>query len=70
MFNEITFYPLFGMPLIMWGGIATFIMFFVTAVLGYLNTQGKKLYSQHIWMARISLLFGLIHGGLGILSLF
>jgi len=70
MFNEITFYPILGVPFIMWGGIITFIMFLITGTLGYLTHKVKNTLSAHMIMAKLSLCFGLIHGVLGLLSLF
>jgi len=70
MFNEITFYPILGIPVIVYGGAFTFLCFLSTASIPILNGKGitKIPVKWHIWMARISLVLGAIHGALGLLA--
>jgi len=50
--------------LVIAGGIITLISFLITAYIGYsLHKGGSKFtFKQHVWMARISIIFGLTHG--------
>ena len=61
-----------GKPLIMWGGLLTFLLFLLAATVGYLIFHGKIKLSvnAHINLARVALLFGLIHAVIGILLFF
>ena len=70
MFSEITYYPVFGLPLIVYGGILTLISLLTTAGIMYLNNRKitKIPFQWHHRMALITVVLGLIHGLLGILS--
>lgn len=70
MFNQITFYPIFGKPLIMWGGIITICFFFFGAYLGNAALKGKAKISQHLLVVKIAIALAIIHGALGIASFF
>jgi len=69
MIKQIAMTLFLGKPLIMWGGLFTFLLFFLAAGVGYLTFHGKIKLSvnTHINLARIALLFGLIHAVIGIL---
>jgi len=72
MFNSIIFYQILGIPLIIIGGIITFLFFLATALVGYFGVKGriKNHYKIHTTLAVISIILGFIHGILGIISLF
>jgi len=68
MFQEITYYLIFGIPFIVYLGIITVLMFILTAVIALLKRKGKMKYSikWHYLLAYISILLGIIHSILGI----
>lgn len=70
MFNEITFYPIFGKPLIMWGGIITLSLFFIGAYLGNATLKGKAKLGQHLIIVKIAVSLAILHAILGITSFF
>lgn len=67
MFEEITYMPIFGMPLIIYSGIFTFISFIITAFFGMRVLQGKAKFEHHKLAAIISITLAVIHGLLGFL---
>ena len=71
MISKLAFYLIFGKPLIMYGGILTFLSFATTATIGYLIHHGKTNLSinWHINFVRLSFTIALFHAVLG-LSLF
>jgi hypothetical protein len=66
MLNSITFFPVFGIPLIVYGGIVTFGFFMAVAYTG----ATQKPIKVHKTLAAIAVALGLVHGLLGILSFF
>lgn len=72
MFTEVTYYLIFGKPLIMYMGILTLSSFLFTALIGFLNLRGYTIIplQYHFMMAKISLSLAIIHGTLGILAYF
>ena len=68
MFNDITYYLIFGLPFIVYLGIITIIMFIITALIALLRRKGKIKISVkwHYRLAYISIVLALIHGFLGI----
>ena len=56
-----------GFPLIMYGGIATFLLILFTATVGALNIKGIKTipFKWHPRLAIITIVFAIIHGILG-----
>jgi len=68
MFQEITYYMIFGIPFIVYLGIITILMFMATATLALLKRKGKIKYSiqWHYRLAYLSILLGVIHSILGI----
>lgn len=72
MLNEISYYLIFGKPLIMYMGIITLSSFLITASIGFLNLNGNTAIplKYHFMMAKISLTLALIHGTFGILAYF
>jgi hypothetical protein len=72
MFQEITYAPIFGKPLIMYLGILTLSSFLFTASIAILNFRGiRKLpFVWHPRFAALSIFLAIIHGSLGILAYF
>lgn len=70
MIREIAYYNIFGLPLIVYGGILTFLLLLATATIGWMVMKGKAKLSLHKILAIIVIIFALFHGLLGILSRF
>jgi dolichyl-phosphate-mannose--protein O-mannosyl transferase len=72
MFQEITYFLIFGIPFIVYLGIVTVIIFIITALLALLKRKGKIKISieWHYRLAYISIILALIHGILGISAYF
>jgi hypothetical protein len=72
MLTEITYYPLFGKPLILYLGILTLLSFILTASIGISIHEGlsKIKFKWHPTIAGISFSLAIIHGTLGILAYF
>ena len=68
--NNITFYPIFGIPLIVYGGVLTFLLLIFAATLAILHSKGVKFlsYEWHPRLAITGLALAVIHAVLGILS--
>lgn len=72
MLQNITYFLIFGKPLIMYLGILTLLSFLITALIGLLIIKGigKIPFRLHLIMAVISIILAIIHGTLGILIYF
>lgn len=72
MFRNISYFLIFGKPLIMYLGILTLLSFLFTALIGFLNFKGirKIPFKWHPIMAATSITLAIIHGFLGILTYF
>ena len=72
MLQNITYFLIFGKPLIMYAGIITLLSFLITAVIGALVMKGigKIPFKFHKIMAGISISLAIIHGIFGILIFF
>ncbi len=72
MLKDVTYFLIFGKPIIMYLGILTLLSFLVTASIGFLNYHGihKIPFKWHPRMAALSLSLAFIHGILGILVYF
>jgi len=72
MLANLTYYPIFGKPLIMYLGIITLLLFLTTASIGYGIFKGKLKISiaWHFRLAKTAIAFALIHATLGILAYF
>lgn len=64
MFETILLSTIFGLPLIAYGGIITFILITAALILGLKRAPIKV----HMTIAVIAAVIGLIHGILGILA--
>ncbi len=72
MLQNITYFLIFGKPVIMYFGIITLLSFLVTATMGVMIIKGigKIPFKWHMIMAFVSILLAIIHGVLGILIYF
>lgn len=72
MFQEITYAPVFGKPLILYLGVTTLSSFLITASIGILNFRGiqKIPFVWHPRFAALSICLAIVHGSLGILAYF
>ncbi|MCK5300553.1 MAG: hypothetical protein KAJ21_01530 [Thermoplasmatales archaeon] len=72
MLENITYYPIFDIPFIVYLGIITILLFFLTALIAFLRRKGKIKISikWHYYLAYISITLGLIHGILVLLAYF
>ncbi len=72
MLRNVSYFLIFGKPLIMYMGILTLLSFLFTALIGFLNFKGnhKIPFRWHPGMAALSITLALIHGVLGILLYF
>ncbi len=72
MFSEITYYQIFGKPLIMYLGIVTLLSLLTTATIAILTMKGIRKFplQWHTMGAVLSLTLAAIHAILGILLYF
>jgi len=72
MLNNVTYFLIFGKPLIMYAGIVVLICFLTTATIGAMLFKGSTKVSikAHRTMAAISIALGIIHATLGVLAFF
>jgi hypothetical protein len=71
MIHEIARTLFLGKPLIMYGGITTFLLLLFTALVGYLNFKGKQIipFKWHPILAITTIIVATIHAIFG-LSIF
>jgi hypothetical protein len=72
MFQEITYFLIFGKPLIMYLGILTLLVILVTAAIAVMNKNGIRIipFRWHPVCAGLAILLALVHGLLGVLAYF
>jgi len=72
MLEFVTYYSIFGRPLILYLGILTLFSFLFTASIAIMNKRGinKIPFKWHPRMAIFSISLAIIHGILGILAYF
>ena len=70
MFQEISYYLIGGLPLIVYLGLVVFLLFFLTALIAFLRKKGKTKISVqwHFRLAYLSIVLGSVHLILGIFS--
>jgi hypothetical protein len=70
MFTEITYYMVFGLPLIVYGGIFTLLSFLATAIVAYGTRKGflRVKVKWHYRLAFLSIAAGLFHAIFAILA--
>lgn len=72
MLNNISYYLIFGKPLMLYLGIFTLSSFLFTAYIGFMNLRGRTKIPLrwHFRMAGFSLSLAIIHGFLGLAAYF
>jgi len=72
MFQEVSYYLIFGKPLIMYLGILTLCAFLFTAFIAVLNKRGIRTipFKWHPRVAIIAIGCAVVHGILGVLAFF
>ena len=72
MLEQITFYPILGKPLIMYGGIFTMLAFAATGAVAIINQKGirKIPFIWHTRLAYLSFALAIFHGLLGLMIYF
>ena len=72
MFQNITYFLIFGKPLIMYLGILTLLAFLFTASIAVMTLKGirKIPFKWHPRCAACAIVLALVHGLLGILAYF
>jgi hypothetical protein len=72
MFQNITYFLIFGKPLIMYLGIVTLIAFLFTASIAVMNLKGIRTipFQWHPRCAIFAIVLALVHGALGVLAYF
>lgn len=72
MLQEISYFLIFGKPLIMYFGVITLCSFLATAAIPLLR-QSRIIHLSFVWHPRLAgfaLVLGLVHGTLGVLAYF
>jgi hypothetical protein len=72
MFQDITYFLIFGKPLIMYLGILTLLAFLFTASIAVMNLKGIHTipFKWHPRCAQFAIVLALVHGVLGVLAYF
>ncbi len=72
MFQNITYFLIFGKPLIMYLGIVTLVAFLFTASIAVMNLKGIRTipFQWHPRCAIFAIFLALVHGALGVLAYF
>lgn len=70
MLTDITYFLIFGKPLIMYLGILTLLAILFTASIPVLNKKGIRTipFRYHPACAGIAIILALVHGSLGVLA--
>ena len=69
MLEWLTFFRIFGLPVILWGGLVTLAMLLLTAALAVLMRQGANIPVRwHIYAGYATIALALFHGILGLLA--
>ena len=72
MFQDITYFLIFGKPLIIYLGIITLLAFLFTASIAFMTMKGIRTipFKWHPRCAAVAIVLALVHGLLGILVYF
>ena len=73
MLENITYFPIFNLPFIVYLGIITIFLFIITGAIALLKRKGKIKNISIKWhysLAYISILLGIFHGILALLAYF
>jgi len=67
---QIAYTQTLGLPLILWGGIVSFLMLALTFAIGFLNSRGIRIikFKYHKPTAYVAILLVIIHGLLAMLA--
>jgi hypothetical protein len=70
MFTEITYHMVFGLPLIVYGGVFTLLLFLATAVVAYGSRKGflQVDVKWHYRLAALAVAAGVFHAVFGLLA--
>lgn len=69
MFQEISYYLIFGKPFLMYLGATTLILLLSTATVGFLYLKGKEIpFGWHVTLAKCTIVVALVHATLGFLA--
>jgi uncharacterized membrane protein len=70
--NNITYFPIAGIPFIVYLGIITLIIFLFTAAIAIMNRRGYNKIPMvwHFRFAYVSIALAILHGILGLLAYF
>jgi len=69
VFQQYSYFVIFGLPVIAYLGIATLIAFFFTASIAILNFHGIRTipFQWHPRIAALAIVLAIVHGTLGLL---
>lgn len=71
MLSQLAYFPLFGLPLIVWGGLTTAVLLVITLIVGLMNAKKSpkdpKAEKNFMILLIITTIMGLGHGLLGLL---
>ena len=71
MLSQLAYFPLFGLPLIVWGGLTTATLLVITLIIGLMNSKKSpkdpKAEKNFMVLLIITTIMGLGHGLLGLL---
>ncbi len=70
MLANITYFPIFGKPMIMYLGLLVLTSFIVTGFVGRSVHHGNMDFKWHMFMIKISFTLAGIHAVLGVLAFF
>jgi hypothetical protein len=72
MFEDISYFLIFGKPLILYLGILTLLAFLMTASIAVMTMKGIRIipFRWHSRCAVFAIILALVHGSLGILAYF
>ncbi len=70
MLNNISYFLIFGKPLMMYLGIIVLTLFSTTAYFGWRALTGRGTVKRHLMMVKISFAVAAVHAVLGILAFF
>jgi len=69
MFNQISYYPIFGYPFIIYLGILAIILFLIAVSISTIfKAKIKSHFKTHRTIAIVSIVIALVHGLMGLLA--
>lgn len=72
MIAKIAYFMVFGKPLIMYGGILTYVLFLSAAAIGIMNRRGISIipFRWHARLAILAIVFATVHAIFGLSAYF